>query len=165
MPTASVAKKILVLLAARLAAIQGGPDFTNTVGARVYRSRFSYDLAVEGVPAIFIARRAGGDSRATAPSPPFQNVTITFDIVGVVLAGVQSGDAAEDLLADIERAIEIETDKFLLDASTSKNLLAVELLLVGAQLEAPPEGSKYEAVAVGVQCTFPKRYGDPSYVQ
>jgi hypothetical protein len=167
----SVAKQILAKLATRLAAIDGTGAMLNDLSGRVFRRRPVYDVDNEPMPAVFITRRGGGDTRTVSstgsPRRTLSQIEIVFDIVGIVELGEHSGDAAEDLLADIERAIELETDAFIGAAAAGERptLLSQELSLVGAQIDPPPPGSNVELIAVGVRCVFPHKYGDPDHVQ
>lgn len=159
----SVAKQVLAKLVARLESIIPSNDCINDIGGRVYKRRPVYDVDHKQLPALFIFRRAGGDQREVSPGQDTKTVTVVYDVVGFVASTDKSGDAAEDLLADIERRVEQVGDLYLV-TETTKNLLSQELVLVGAEVEAPPAGSKVEAVAIGIQAVFPHRYGDPDLV-
>lgn len=159
----SVAKQIYKKLIDRLSAINGTGDFINDVESRIYLQRPSYDIENEILPAVFIYRRSSGDERTDAPVQAFPEVTVVYDVVGLIKADSTAGYAIEDLLADIERSLEIENDKYLA-TDGGKNLLSQELRLINGQGAQSQDGKNYEAVAIGVECKFPKKYGDPNYV-
>lgn len=161
---ASVAKQILAKLHARLVAIDGTGAFVNNIGDRVEKRRPRYDVDADTLPILFIYRRTGGDTREVKPTDPHADVTLVFDVVGLVAVGADSGDAAEDLLADVTRALELASDVYLHEGSIGRNLLSQELMLVSADAEPAPPGSKVEVVAVGVRCIYPRKYGDPDHV-
>lgn len=155
----SVAKRILSKLVDRLKAIDGTGEFNFNLKNNVLIRRPSYDRD-DCLPAIFIYRR-NPDSREHNPELGFPVHTVIYDVVGLVQRTDTAGEALEDLLADIERALEIPSDLCLRDG---KNLLGTPLRLVTGETELAPDGSRVEAVSVGVQCTFPHKYGDPNYV-
>lgn len=162
---ASVAKRILSAIAARLAAIDGTGAMVNDLQGRVYRTRAALDISEADLPAVFIYRRGGGDERQIVPptnnASTIGTVAITYDVVGVVPAGANAGDAAEDLLADIERALERESDVYLQDGG--ENLLQEPLTLVSAEADPLPDTFTHEIVIVGVRCVYPHKYGDPDH--
>lgn len=158
----SVARRIYAALADRLAAIDGSGDMVNNLAGSVFRFKPSHDAEVEAVPAVFVFRREGGEERSGTPDDLCIDRTVVFDVLGIVGAGAESGDAAEDLLADIERALEIKTDLYL--SSGGVNLLIEPLTLLPSEFSLGGDGSKVESVAVGVRCRYPHIYGDPNYV-
>jgi hypothetical protein len=157
---------ILQALACRVRDIRGQGAMISDLQGRVHLSRPSYDLAAESYPAAFVARReGGGTTRDRAPGYASEsNVSITFEVAGVIPRGLESGIAAEGLLADFQRAIERADDPFMRDAALGKNLLAEELFITDVSLEPAPDGSAFEALSVGVVCVYPYRYGDPDHV-
>ncbi len=161
----SVAERVLRALGQRLLAIRGG-DFACDLQDRVYFTRPSYDLPTEMVPAAFIARRPGGG--ATRQQKPGINVlsdtTVIFDVVGVVARGLDDALAVEQLLADFHRALEVPGDAYLRCPVLQRNLLSAEIFLADVDLSPYTDGFPFEVTGVGVQCTWPHKYGDPDHV-
>lgn len=162
----SVAGRILLALQARLQDIRGQGGMVSDLQGRVLLQRFGYDVDAEMVPCVFIARRVGGGTtRTLAPgAETLSDTTVVFDVVGVVHRSATSALAGEDLIADMQRALEIESDPFLRDDCLDKNLLSQELQLVTIDTGPPEDGFEFELVSVGVQCTYPHKYGDPDHV-
>lgn len=139
----------------------------NDIQSRVFLRRPTYDLANEELPAIFLTRRVGGGTtREQGPgtSTISSETIVIFDAVGIVRADADSGLAAEGLLADMQRALEIAGDTALFDRSDRKNLLSQELQLVSVELDPYLDALPYDMVGVGIQCAYPHVYGDPDCV-
>lgn len=160
----SVAARVLCALRDRLLAINGQGAMRNDLQGRVYLRRWAYDANAEALPAVFIARRIGGGT-TTEQKPGIGaegDTTVIYDIVGVVRQDDASALAGEHLIADLQRALERPADLYLRDCEDGVNLLSQELRLVAIDVGA--EGLAVEVVGVGVQCTWPHRYGDPDHV-
>jgi hypothetical protein len=162
MPTA-VISKILIALRDRLLTIDGQGEMVNDVQGRVLLRRPTFDADSERAPSIFLRVRT--ITRSQQPSESFFDVTVIFDAIGIVKADEDETLAGLEFKADIYRALEIEGDKFLRDDECNANLLNQELAIVDAQLEDLQAASTFDLVGVGVQCTFPQKYGAPNHVQ
>lgn len=163
----SVAARILLALQARLLEIRGQGAMVNDLQGRVFLRRPSFDAEAEETPAVFLMRRVGGG--AQREQRPGENgvgsdTTVIFDAVGLVASTGDSTLAAEHLLADMQRALEIPNDTFLRESCLGKNLLTQELRLVSIELDPPIDVMPFELVGVGVQCAYPHEYGDPDHV-
>lgn len=158
----SVARRIRALLEARLLTINGTGEMVYDVGSNVFGYRPTLDTEIEAMPAVFIFRREGGEERNGTPDDTCIDKVVIYDVVGIVPAGPGSGDAAEDLLADFERALERPADLYLADAGAE--LLSEPLVLTPSEFSLGDDASKVESVAVGVRCRYPHIYGDPEYV-
>lgn len=139
----------------------------NDLQGRVLLRRPSWDMDAEDAPAVFVVRRNGGGT-STYPAPgansTLSDITVIFDVIGVVRASARSTLAGEELLADLQRALEIEADPFLFDPTLVRNLLSQEMRLVSIELDPPEDGVPFDLVGVGVSCTYPHHYGDPNHV-
>jgi len=163
----SVAARILDMLTDRLRDIRGQGDYVYDLQGRIYLRRFSFDADIEDAPTVFIARRVGGGTeRVQKPgAEQLSDTTVVFDVVGVVALDSTASVAAENLIADLQRALERPDDLFLRDCDGSgRALLSQELQIVSIETAQPLDGFPFEVVAVGVQCTWPHKYGDPNHV-
>ena len=165
----SVAGRVLGMLADRLSDIRGQGDYVYDLQGRIYLRRFSFDADIEDTPSVFIARRVGGGTERTQKpgAEQLSDMTVVFDVVGVVALNTTTSAAAENLIADLQRALERPDDLFLRGCDGSgraRDLLSQELQIVSIETAQPLDGFPFEVVAVGVQCTWPHKYGDPNHV-
>lgn len=163
----SVAARILKKLKGRLDAIDGSGDFENDLQGRIFLSRPAYDADAEKKPAVFLARRiGGGTTREQAPGKSeLSTTTVVFDAIGVIALGNECAVTAEDLLADLHRALEIPDDLYMRDEQLGKNLLSQELQITDVEFNIPEAEIPVVLVSVSISCTYPHKYGDPDYVQ
>lgn len=144
MPAPSRRRMLLEAFRLRLEKITGGASFETDAGTRLF---------INETPAY------GPTDPETAISMGIGDETVTFQqgkflmalpLIVIALARADMDDpmvAAEQVLADIQRAIEL-TDR------TFGGLVSHELLLVGTQTAELPEG----ATTVGVQITYLAQY-------
>jgi hypothetical protein len=159
----AVMSKILCALRDRLLTIDGQGEMVNDVQGRVFLRRPTFDSDHERAPSVFL--RVRSITRSQQPSEGFFDTTVTFDAIGIVKADEDETLAGLEFKADIYRALEIEDDEFLRDGECEANLLNQELAIVDAQIEDLQAASNFDLVGVGVQCTFPQKYGAPNHVQ
>ena len=164
----SVSSKILASLVGRLNAINGAGLYNFDMRGRVFRCRPRWDLVGDKL-AIFVSRRAGGDAREQKPGPqsPISDVTTIYDVIGVapeLEPGAEEGEVLERLLEDIQRALEIDSDRYMLDSETGNNLLCDELILVDGEARLPEAWEDVERICVGVRCMHQHVYGRPEVV-
>lgn len=163
----SVAARILKKLRDRLDAIDGGVDFNNDLQGRIFLSRPTYDADEERLPAVFLSRRIGGGTtrEQTPGKSELSTTTVVFDAIGVIAIGGSCAVDAEDLLADLHRALEVPDDLYLRDEQLGKNLLSQELQITDVEFNVPEAEIPVVLVSVSISCTYPHKYGDPDYVQ
>lgn len=164
----SVSSKILAAIVGRLNAIDGTGLYNFDMRGRVFRCRPRWDLVGDKL-AIFVSRRAGGDAREQKPGTqsPVSDVTMIYDVIGVapeLEAGAEEGEVLERLLEDIERALEVDDDRFLRDADSGRNLLCDELILVDGEARLPEAWEDVERICVGVRCVHQHVYGKPEVI-
>lgn len=167
MPALSVAARVLLALRARLAAIDGSAAYHFDLADRIHARRPVFDLDAFPPPALFVSRRAGGgEQRTQRPGTHvLTDKTVVFDVIGIVDAAQDCpGVAAEQLLADIERSLELPADLFMSDVDLAANLLSQPLQLVDPEINDAVSRAEVEAIGVGVRCVWPHTYGDPSHV-
>lgn len=163
----SVAAQVLLKLKARLDAIDGTGEFTYDLTGCVHMRRPTVDLIEQGKPCVFIHRRIAGETRELkAGSRSAVNVVAIWDVIGAVTSETDSderGLAAEALLADITRALELDSDRAMFDAVSGKNLTGgVEV--IEPEIDTSFVRANAEVVGVGVRCVWPHKYGDPSFI-
>lgn len=165
-PMSSVAKRQLQLLFGRLSAIDGNGKFNHDMRGRVFRCKPRHDVVSDGKLAIFISRRVGADQRSTPqdPSDTHSRHTTIWDVMAVAVATTESGDALEDLIEDIERALELPNDLYLQDPGTGRPLLNLPLALIDAEGDLGDAWADFELAVVGVRCVHPHVYGQPDVI-
>lgn len=160
---AAVISKILCALRDRLLSINGQGEMVNNLQGRVFLRRPTYDVEAEQIPAVFL--RVRSITRTQQPTNGFFDTTVIFDAIGLVKADADETLAGLEMKADMYRALEVEDDQFLKDGDCGANLLNQELAIVDAQVEDLQDAMNFDVAAVGVQCTFPQKYGAPNHVE
>lgn len=161
----SVASRVLSKIYDRLCAIDGTGDFAFDMTGRVHLRRAPADLDSEDAPRLYVARRlGGGETRELADGSRSKvQKVVTFDVIGCASSDPDgAGLAGEALLADIERALELDADRYLL--GDDGRPLVNRIFLIDPDIDSAFLRARAEAVGVGVRCEWPGKYGDPSFV-
>jgi len=143
---------------------------------------YNYDIEDRAFPHLFMDQKQlpvvavswVDFTRVYDQHPQSQSVTHVdqFVIEGLVpIPRDEDSDSsqAEDLVADILRAVESEQFQLLRTGTTQSNgkpavLLSEPINVIGAEKQDPEPGADFQRVSVNVSCAHLHKIGDPNYV-
>ena len=159
--TQPIAKRVVLAIAARCRRILKAQDFRTDMGQKVLLGRPTLD--VEELPALLVysAQEEGKQERG--------QFTFMTNLLAVFLEGQATWDGvdesqpelvAQDMVADLKRAVLLQGDQTLL-AETGQNL-ARFVRYAGRVIGYPRDGSLAVSARVRVDVEYREKYGHPS---
>lgn len=158
-----VALRIRDQLMRRARAINGLGEYYYAPSERVFAGEPVLDrlieIADEELPAVWIWRTAD-DQRERLNNETLTRRTIRWTALMIVPEGEDKGASLEYALADLERAFEIESDRYMEDEG--EPLLCDELAVASSSFAVDSEIAGVQCAAVDIVTAHIHHYGDPA---
>jgi hypothetical protein len=144
--------------------INGDGAFHFDLAGRVYGQRLTLDRLQEveddALPAVWLWRAPDGEQREQLSNESLTRVTTRWTALMVVPEGEDPGAEVEHALADLLRAFEIDTDRFLV--ADDQALLGAELSVDTSTFSLDSEVAGVQCAAVDIVTAHIHHYGDPA---
>lgn len=155
----TIPKQIAAKLATRLADITVANGYNTDAGNTVVRGRRSWgetDLTSNPAISVWINDATSGQGNRDR-----MEVAIGIIVEGFFIIDTDNpDDDAEDLLGDIRKALLLSADRYIYDATSSKNLVS-SFFPTGWVKDLPEDGSKIASVQLRIDAVYPETYGNP----